>query len=157
MKAITKILLVCIFCSNVAFASEVYENNVFSINALVDEKEMAPPVVPLVMTLSAEGGFASNVNVQIQQYPQSLKAYLDLTLKQLKQMKWTVIEKKETNDFIEIEYEGRMQGKKLHWYARAFKKGNSVFLITATSLDSKWKTSSEKLKECVNSFELKEA
>ena len=154
MKRMSKTiaLFLCLFLANVAFAESKYENNQFSINALVGENIATQP---LMMFLSVSEGFASNVNVQVQQYPNSLKEYAKLSIKQFNQLNFKVLQNKQTETNLVFEYSGIMQGNNFHWYAIALKKGNNVYLVTATSMESQWKIHSKTLIECVKSFKLK--
>ena len=155
MKRMSKTiaLCLCLLLSNVAFAESKYENSQFSINALVSEN--IANTQPLMMFLSASEGFAPNVNVQVQQYPNSLKEYAKLSVQQFNQLNFKVLQNKQTETSLVLEYSGIMQGNNLHWYAIAHKKGNNVYLVTATSTESQWKTHSKTLIECVKSFKLK--
>jgi len=110
---------------------------------------------PLMMFLSASEGFASNVNVQVQQYPNSLKEYAKISVQQFNQLNFKVLQNKQTETSLVLEYSGIMQGNNMHWYAIAHKKGNNVYLVTATSTESQWKIHSKTLIECVKSFKLK--
>jgi|APSaa5957512576_1039674.scaffolds.fasta_scaffold130489_1 hypothetical protein len=154
MKRIIKIISLCLFIANAAFAENKYDNKHFSINALVSNGSIANSQ-PLIMSLPASDGFAPNANVQVQQYPNSIKEYAELSIKQFKQLKFKVLQNKQTKTRLVLEYSGAMQGRNLHWYAIAYKKGNNVFLVTATSTETQWKTHSKALTACVKSFKLK--
>ena len=52
------------------------------------------------------------------------------------------------------EYSGMLHGRRLHWYARAVQNQNRIYLVTATATASQWKSLSEKLKSCVDSFKI---
>jgi hypothetical protein len=107
----------------------------------------------LMMFLPATDGFAPNVNVQIQPYPGTIDDYVALTLKQLKSMEIKVLEQKKPTKSVAIfEYQGELQGRSLHWYARAEKSADHVYLITATATPSQWKQVADRLKPCVDSF-----
>jgi hypothetical protein len=109
----------------------------------------------LMMFLPASGRFAANVNVQIQPYEGTIEDYTKLTLEQLKEAKLKLVEKKAVgNSAAVFEYSGEMQGSTLHWYARAVKSGNKVYLITATDTASNWEKEAARLKNCVDSFRL---
>src|SRR6476469_6665409 len=84
---------------------------------------------PLIMALPASGNFAGNVNVQIQPYSGTIGEYTALTLKQFKDAEIKVIEQKKAGTTaVVFEYNGEMQGRSLHWYARAEKAGGHVYL-----------------------------
>ena len=119
--------------------------------------EVAPgqsPQQALIMFLPVTEGFAANVNVQIQPYTGTMEEYVALTFKQFKTVHVKVLEQKTTKSVARFEYAGEMQqgGRSLHWYARAEKSGDSVFLVTATAAPSQWNKESARLKSCVDSF-----
>jgi hypothetical protein len=111
------------------------------------------PVV--VLFLSPTGGFAPNVNVLIQDFPNSISDYISLTKKEFDSNGITIVKEQTVSpeEWI-VEYSGTLSGKSLHWYARAIKKGSKVFLTTATATPDQWGTVSEKLIKCVDSFAL---
>jgi hypothetical protein len=128
----------------------------FSIEAL-ESPPTALPSQPLVMTLPPTRGFSPNVNVQIQPYAGSAQAYLDLTLRQLGAAKFELIGTPTVDArSMTLEYAGTAGGKDLHWYAKAFKKDNSFFLITATALHAQWGDVSDQLRSVVDSFQLED-
>ena len=43
----------------------------------------------------------------------------------------------------------------LHWYARAIKLENKIYLVTATSLQTNWDENKTELIKSVNSFSFK--
>lgn len=126
----------------------------FSIESL-DHSPTLGMVQPIQMFLPANNGFAANVNVQVQAYSGTIQEYKTLSEGQFKQMGLTVLSLIEQGDSISFEYMGIMQGLNLHWYAKAFKKGNHVYLVTATDTHASWEKNKEKLISNVNSFKLK--
>lgn len=107
----------------------------------------------LVMFLPATGDFAGNVNVQIQPYSGTLEEYTTLTLKQFKDAGVKVIEQKKIGKSgVLFEYNGDLQGRTLHWYARAEKAGGHVYLATATATEEEWAGQGARLKSCVDSL-----
>ncbi|MBU2883819.1 hypothetical protein KO525_16525 [Psychrosphaera sp. B3R10] len=126
----------------------------FTINSL-DTSPTTGMSQPLQMFLPAKNGFASNVNVQIQPYPGTLTQYKELSIGQFKQMGISIVSFEESANSISFEYTGMMQGLSLHWYAKAFKKGNYVYLVTATGNEKDWAADKQVLMENVNSFKLK--
>jgi len=108
---------------------------------------------PLMMFLPASGGFAGNVNVQVQPYGGTIEEYTTLTLKQFKDAGVKVIaQKKVGKTGIIFEYSGEMKGKSLHWYARAEKGEGHVYLATATVMEEDWAKRGAQLKACVESL-----
>jgi len=108
---------------------------------------------PLIMSLPATGNFAGNVNVQIQPYSGTIAEYTTLTLKQFKDAGVKVIEQKKAGTSgVVFEYSGELQGRSLHWYARAEKAAGHVYLATATTTEQEWPRQSAQLKACVDSL-----
>jgi hypothetical protein len=111
------------------------------------------PVV--VLFLSPTGGFAPNVNVLIQDFPNSISDYVALTKKEFDSNGITVVKEQTVSpeEWI-VEYSGTLSGRSLHWYARAVKKEAKVYLTTATATPDQWGSVSQKLIQCVDSFAL---
>ncbi len=108
---------------------------------------------PLMMFLPASDGFAANVNVQIQPYTGSIEEYVALTLGQFKSAGVKLLQQKTpAKSVVVFEYSGDMQGRALHWYARAEKSGGSVYLVTATTTGAQWGKEAARLKSFVDSF-----
>lgn len=107
----------------------------------------------LVMLLPGTDNFVSNVNVQIQPYRGTIEEYTALTLKQFKGAGVKLIEQRNTDkSSVVFEYSGELQGRALHWYARAEKAGGHVYLATATAAEPDWPKQSAQLKSCVESL-----
>lgn len=107
----------------------------------------------LMMFLPATGNFAGNVNVQVQPYRGTFEEYTTLTLNQFKDAGVKLIaQKKAGNSGVVMEYTGVMQGRALHWYARAEKAGDHVYLATATATEQDWARQGPQLKTCVDSL-----
>ncbi|EAT13933.1 hypothetical protein HF888_10860 [Bermanella marisrubri] len=131
-----------------------FEEAGFSIDTL-DIKTKSPFAQPITMALPAKGGFAANVNVQIQEYPGTLQEYLDLSVGQLDQMGLRILDQSISDAELVMEYEGVMQGRLLHFYAKAVKRGKSVYLATATDSADNWANTAAELKSVVDSLKLK--
>ncbi|PCJ60966.1 MAG: hypothetical protein COA79_07870 [Planctomycetota bacterium] len=156
MKTIIIILLVTITSSLTLFADEnksIYKNKDFSISPLYDDKDSTGSK-PLMMKLKAVDGFMTNVNLIIQPYSKTIKNYSELTLGQFKDYKLKVLKSEFKENAWTFEYAGVMSNLNLHWYGKAVKSGNKVYLITGTAKETQWKTVSVKLIACVNSFKL---
>jgi hypothetical protein len=107
----------------------------------------------LMMFLPAANGFSANVNVQIQPYTGTIDNYRVLSMQQFSTAGFKVLEQKILGKSeVKFEYAGETQGFKLHWYARAKKSGNKVYLVTATASDEQWSAVATRLKTCVDSF-----
>ena len=107
----------------------------------------------LLMSLPPTGGFAPNVNVVAQPSHGTMDDFIALSKQQFAQAGLHVVraEKVGENDAA-FEYTGNMQGRPLHWYAKASLKGDEVLLTTATATDQQWPKFADQLKACVDSF-----
>lgn len=115
-------------------------------------------VMPLTMSLPATGNFSANVNVLIQPYEESIEDYTALSLKQFKDNGLKVIEQKKLGkSAVVFQCSGELQGRDLHWYARAEKLGAHVYLVTATATEKQWADQGSQLKGCVDSFQLEKS
>jgi hypothetical protein len=107
----------------------------------------------LMMCLPASGNFSANVNVQIQPYEGRMKEYKDLTMEQIKGGGITVVKQELVGkNILLLEYTGALQGQRLHWYCRAEKSGDHVYLATATTTAKGWEAEGARLKACVDSL-----
>jgi len=130
----------------------VFKNNGFAISPL-DEPAKNTQLV-LSMYIPSAGRFASNVTVMIQPFAGNLDEYIDLSKKQFKEGNLKIIaDSKLQKSIWLVEYTGEMGGKDMHLYSRATLKAGKVYLVTGTSTADSWKTTSLKLKPCVDSFE----
>lgn len=107
--------------------------------------------------LPPQQNFAANVNLMAQPYEDTLEAYDELSRGQFTELGLELIAGTLEDGVLTYEYKGKMQGLNLRWYSRAIKQGDSVLLITATALASRWEADSPALLESVNSFRLKQA
>lgn len=113
------------------------------------------PQQVVMLLLPASNGFAPNVNVQIQPFSGTIDAYMKVSHDEFKAMGISVLNEKRTGkDSVSFEYSGPMNGRTLHWYARAVRVPQKVYLVTATAAEEQWAASASDLKECVNSFTL---
>ena len=107
----------------------------------------------LVMFMPTAGDLTANVNVQIQPYDGSLDDYLKLSLKQFESANLRMVQQSRTKDSGAVfEYQGEIQNRRLHWYAKAQKSNGRVYLVTATALEEHWAEVAPSLKNCVDSF-----
>lgn len=125
----------------------------FSIASL-DSSPTLGIIQPIQMLLPAKNGFSANVNVQVQAYSGTMQEYKDLSEGQFKLRGLTVLYINEQGNSLTFEYRGKMQSLSLHWYAKAFKKGDHIYLATATSTEDDWELNKEQLMSNVNSFKL---
>ena len=154
IKKIAFFVAVSILVSS-AYAEKLeFSKSGFSIDNL-DTSPTSGIVYPVQMFLPPLNGFTPNVNVQIQAYNGTIKEYRELSEGQFKQFNFTILSIQETGNSLSLEYTGSMQGVSLHWYAKAFKKGDHVYLVTDTGTQADWEVNKEELIANVNSFELK--
>lgn len=128
----------------------VCENAGFSIKML--DKPVSCASSPFMMSLPSVNGFAPNVNVQIQPYSGSIDDYKKLSTGQFSLMGLEVISISSSGNELYFEYAGSLAGMNLHFYAKAIKNGDYVYLATATDTKTGWPQSFEKLKSVVDSF-----
>lgn len=126
-----------------------------SIQVPASKKSEAPTHQVAIFFLPPADGFSANVNIQKQKYSDSIEAYDRLSSSQFKHLKWTVLDRKLKPVEAVYEYKGEFEGRTLHWYARAIKHGEYVYLVTATCLDSKWQEEKTELLKSVDSFRIK--
>ena len=160
MRKLQFLILIAMFPAAVCTADEgVLRLEGFTIDSTGLQVKSKEPQTTAYGTLAAflylppTQGFAPNVNVLIQDVPNPIQEYADLSKQQFKSANLTVL-----NDHLvgdgewACEYSGNMQGKDLHFYARALKKGDKVYLVTATAALDQWDSVFPKLKSCVDSF-----
>ena len=104
--------------------------------------------------LPVSNGFSPNINVLKQKFPGAMAEYDKLSLNQFTTMKWNLLKHSVNEKEIIYEYTGSMQGKDFHWYARALRSGDYIYLITATALESQWKDVQAEMLKSVNSFKV---
>ena len=127
----------------------------FEIEAL-DSEPAGPTTTAIMMFLPVSEGFAANVNVNIQSYKGTMKEYVALSKGQFTQMKWTVVsEEQKGEDEWRAEYTATTKTGELHFYARALRKGDRIYLATATAKESQWAAVQAKLRKHVDSLKLK--
>ena len=153
MKAMA--LMVCLaLVGHTTLAAEAHFDQAgFSIK-LLDTSSASQNFQPLQMFLPAVNGFAANVNVQLQFYSDSLQAYQALSESQFKQFGMTLVRSELKQDILWFEYRGVMYGNDLYFYSKALKRGDLVYLATATDLQSEWPQSGEQLRAVVDSMTL---
>lgn len=155
MKIIKPLLLILgISVSSVHADTLNFPQTGFSIDGLEASPSNSGRQV-LHMFLPVENGFSANVNVMIQPYSGTIKQYKELSESQFKRVGWKVHSVQENADNITFEYTGVFQRNALHWYAKAFKQGVLVYLVTATDSQSTWNKNKDKLITVVDSFKLK--
>jgi hypothetical protein len=139
---------------SVSSAARAYENDQFSINS-IGKVQYDSSRRMLIMLMPASDGFSPSINVSVKEYPDSLRSFAEMTEGQFEQMGFEKIQHRLLADKLIFEYTGKIQGRLLHWYAVAHKKGDKMFVVTATAAESQWQNVSGKLLSCVRSFRLK--
>jgi len=154
----TCVLLVALAALNVRTSAAESTNRLlfpaagFSIKPLETRLENVPQQA-LFMALPPSDGFAANVNVHIQPYSGTLDEYIALSEQQFKAAGFNLVQRtKQGQSAVLFEYTGEMQGRALHWYARAERATGRVYLVTATAAETQWKKDALPLKACVDSF-----
>jgi hypothetical protein len=138
-----------------------FETEGFSINAAgfkvkrSDSGTVAGQSPVAILYLTPTAGFAPNVNVLIQNFPSSINDYVTVTKQEFDAAGIKIIDERtvSTEEWV-VEYAGTLSGRSLHWYARAVKNGDKVYLTTATATPDRWEQVSAKLRQCVDSFAL---
>jgi PsbP len=127
----------------------------FEIDAL-DAEPGAATTTAIMMFLPVSEGFAANINVNIQPYKGTIKEYAALSKGQFSEMKWKVVsDEQKGEDEWRAEYAATTKSGDLHFYARALKKGDRVYLVTATAKESQWASVQAKLRKHVDSLKVK--
>ena len=155
MKQYMNLILIVFFTVITVNAEEkaISKNADFSIKALYDAKK--PHSEPLIMTLSKTDKFSQHVRVDIQEYKGSLKEYAGMSILQFEKAKFKILKSDLAKNAIVLEYTGITQGGiTLHFYTKACKKGNQMFVVTASATETQWKETSKALIDCVESFTL---
>lgn len=149
------LILALLALAPAAFAQDGYQNRAFTINAPSSPTGLANSQ-PVLMSLPFYEGFAPNVNVQVQVYPDSLDTYVRLSEGQFRSLNWTVLDHQLSGNKATFEYTGDYNGRTMHWYAEAIKQSDRVYLVTATALAAQWPSVSARLVASVKSFRLRQ-
>lgn len=115
----------------------------------------APALQAVLFFLPASGQFAANVNVQKQRFEGGIADYDKTSTEQFKTFGLSVLNRSLKGNEVRYEYKGDMQGRPMHWYARAVKSGGHVYLVTATALEADWARQKAALTRSVDSFAAK--
>jgi len=129
-----------------------FKKNGFTIDALEGEAGAEPYQVLVMFLPPTADRFAPNINVQIQPYTGTIDDYAALSKQQIAGAGWELLaQAKPGKNVLTLEF----AGDGLHWYARAVKDGDRVYLVTATASETYWTELAGQLKSTVNSFKLK--
>lgn len=142
--------LLSVFSTGILAADLKFKSLGFEIDSL----KQSPDTGFLVFSqnLPIKYGFSANVNVMIQHFNLGLSKYALISEKQFQDKQMEVLYKKQTKTSLTYEYSGVINGVKLHFYSKAYKKNDFVYLITATELEENWKRQGAILKKNVDSF-----
>ena len=160
MKTKTKmavvLLAICAVSTLNAAESDLphYGSQLKDLDALIEKA----PGKTLFIKVDETGGFSANINVQIHQFPGTIKEYMDRSKAQFEQFfekGWKVLSEKQDEKEASCEVVGTTKGKEYHSYSRAVKEGTKLYLITATALHEQWGTVGEKLRRHVDAFKAK--
>ena len=125
-----------------------------SIELPVTKKAKAASYQIAMFYLPPADGFAANVNVQKQEFKDTIEAYHRISLKQFKQLNAAMLKQNINGNEIMYEFRAEIKGRDLHFYVRAVQREGFVYLITATGLESQWGEQKTALMKSVDSFKL---
>jgi hypothetical protein len=157
MKTKTKIAIVLIALNALSTLNAAegdlpyYGSNLKDLDAVIEKA----PGKTLFIKVDESRGFSANINVQIHQFPGTIKEYMDLSKKQFEQFfekGWKVLSEKQDDKEASCEVVGTTKGKEYHSYSRAVKEGTKLYLITATALHEQWGNVGERLRRHVDAF-----
>lgn len=117
------------------------------------------PAVPVIVAGPTVDGFASNVNVNIQQLATTRQGYIDLSLGQLRQLGFKINSTTEVTvsgkEGVRFDYEGKLGGRELHCLALAVVEKERVVLVTCTAQATAYQAIEPEFRACLDSFRLK--
>ena len=153
------IVLAILLCSSpLCFAGSgtplLFEELGFQIQPL-EERNDAVVTQPLRMNLPERDGGAPNVNVQMQPFAAPLEDYKTMTESQMQEAGFNIIHSRMDNNGYFVEFTGTLEGHSYHWYAKALKQNNMIYLATATALVEHWPANKAKLIDTVDSLLLR--
>src|SRR5687768_14536337 len=153
--AVVTLLALCALSTLNAADGELphYGAKLGDLDALI-EKERGKT---LFIKVEEGGGVSANINVQIHQFPGTLKEYMDLSRAQFDQFfekGWKILsEKQDGEKEVSCEVVGTKQGKEYHSFSRAVKEGNKLYLITVTALREHWGRRVDEMRRHVKSLQ----
>lgn len=157
MKTAAWILPFCLWTQGAAYKDARFG---FSIEPPAFAAAEAVSVTPVMFFAAPENGFAANLNVSVQTTPMTAKEYAELSRGQFQQMKLEVVSEKEMKvsgrDAILWDYQGKAQGRELHWLALAVVDKGRVYLVTATSTADAFAKHEKAFHAALKSFTLPE-
>lgn len=149
-------LIVSLGIASFGFADGKYVNDTLGIEMSVPSLvENSSAYTHCIFYLSSQNDFAANVNVQVQQFSGKIEDYKNISEDQFKQASLKIIQSSIEGETYTVEYSGKMNQYDLHWFAKAFRQKNKVYLVTGTGLEKSWKVQGPVLMQSVNSFKVK--
>jgi hypothetical protein len=149
-------LIILLGIASLGFADGKYVNDTLGFEMSVPGPAGSSPVYThCIFYLSAQDDFAANVNLQVQEFNGKIEDYKNLSDEQFKQASLKIIQSSTEGEIYAVEYAGKMNQYDLHWFAKAFRHKNKIYLVTATGLEKLWKTQGPILMQSVNSFKVK--
>jgi hypothetical protein len=113
-------------------------------------------ITPVILYAPPENGFASNVNVVIQNASMSRQAYRNLSVQQFQQLGYTVNSERNLTvsgrDAILFDYEGTLQGRDLRFLALAVLDTDRILLVTGTAPRESFKKYEPGFRAAIGSF-----
>jgi hypothetical protein len=152
----TRIIL-ALFCAVLTLTAAAadypyYGSQLADLDALIAKE----PQNVLIVKFDESDGFTANINIQIKRFPGTMKEYIEISHKEYDQLfdkKWsTPSENQKGEKEYLVELMGTAKGREFHFYVRAVKHEEKVYLITATALQSQWATVGDKMRRYVDSF-----
>lgn len=130
-----------------------FKNEGFKLNALESTGTNYGHVL-FQMFLPVDNGFTPSVNVMTQDYTGTLQDYKELSDTQFESLGLELIKSEITGNRYIIEYRGNLQGREIHAYSVAQKRGYLVYLSTGMTTLSSWDKYKDKIISVIDSFEL---
>lgn len=91
------------------------------------------------MFLEPTEGFAPNINVRKVYFEGTMAEFLDVTRSDFEEMEWSILDARIMDDgSMLLEATGSYNNLELHWYVRAVRSRDAVFMATGTTLQSQW-------------------
>lgn len=110
-------------------------------------------------TASPTDGFASNVNILVQEIKTTRDAFREESKKGVDQLGLKFIEDRDVTisgrDAVRYEYAGTLQNRQLHFMGVAIIDKDRVILLTGTALEAEFPSLQAEFKASLDSFQLK--
>jgi hypothetical protein len=158
MRRMGWILLGGLFGMFLLGAADVQQKIHFPMHGFSISPLESPPGGPdgaiLTMCLPPSDGYAPSVSVLSQKSPGTIDDCIATSKKWMEKNGLKVINVTKLDDnTATFLFAGKVNGKSLHAYARASRKGDQVMLIVAIATEDQWKTDAAQMQNCVDSFQ----